>query len=470
MSETLPFIDASAREFPSYISYLLNDEMPYIPLPPAINQLPKELSRKFALPVEFTLLTSLIMTSAHIGQSIRLGSYGDCGMPVNLRMAVCFKNRRNLGLLFRTLGQGIYQSEENLLNSHIRRKGKPLCEEEEKAFVNECMQKDPKERDGKFLNEAAQTKQKFEGTIKPHLIFESGSPDELFYQLASSADSGLLMLSDEGLPLKDFNESYSSSQKSEFLRLMRHSSGLDPIKKSMSKSEWKYAPKPLSSVLWTTDFPTLCTSLKDESMQETGFWNDFFLMDIQGISELETYRAEVLLESLPEWQSCINSCYRTRKLSVILITPDKQSAKILADFREELLSILPSFSLEQRPYVAKWLTNAQKLAVNMQMMGYGGGDFLTAEFTKAGVELAKWIGARTLQLQHHANHMQHKKDDLRAEEVMLEKLKSKGPVDLRNLCRSYRKQSKSLHEPVLRSLISKGLATLGKDELIRVAA
>jgi len=34
----------------------------------------------------------------------------------------------------------------------------------------------------------------------------------------------------------------------------------------------------------------------------------------------------------------------------------------------------------------------------------------------------------------------------------------------------YRKQSKSLHEPVLRSLISKGLATLGKDELIRVAA
>ena len=142
--------------------------------------------------------------------------------------------------------------------------------------------KDPKERDGKFLNEAAQTKQKFEGTIKPHLIFESGSPDELFYQLASSADSGLLMLSDEGLPLKDFNESYSSSQKSEFLRLMRHSSGLDPIKKSMSKSEWKYA-LPLSSVLWTTDFPTLCTSLKDQSMQETGF-GMIFLMDIQGIS------------------------------------------------------------------------------------------------------------------------------------------------------------------------------------------
>ena len=46
------------------------------------------------------------------------------------------------------------------------------------------------------------------------------------------------------------------------------------------------------------------------------------------------------------------------------------------------------------------------------MNGAGGGDFLTAEFTKAGVELAKWIGARTLQLQHHANHMQHKKDDL----------------------------------------------------------
>ena len=53
---------------------------------------------------------------------------------------------------------------------------------------------------------------------------------------------------------------------------------------------------------------------------------------------------------------------------------------------------------------------------------------------------------------------------------MLMKIRVKGAVDFRNLCRSYRKQGKDLHAPVLESLLNKGLIRVGEDDLIRLAA
>ena len=51
---------------------------------------------------------------------------------------------------------------------------------------------------------------------KPHMIFDQGTPDELFRQLATSTDSGILMLSDQAAPLRDYLHNFTASRRAEF--------------------------------------------------------------------------------------------------------------------------------------------------------------------------------------------------------------------------------------------------------------
>ena len=252
---------------------------------------------------------------------------------------------------------------------------------------------------------------------------------------------------------------------------MRSASELTPLKTSAIKGDWQYAADPLASVLWMCDYPTLSNGLTDQEMVDSKFWNDFLLLDLKELSELEVYRPDVQLTSLAEWELKMNKCFECRKTKAhTLIEVVGESSAAFLSFEEELSKLLSEVSVELRPFVSKWLILAQKLAVNLQNIGLGVYHTLVPEFAKAGIELTKWYGARTLHLQLHATFLQHSRNDLKAEEAMLRKLKSKGPVDFRTLCRSYTKQGKGVHEPILSSLLSKGLVQVGEDELIRLSA
>jgi hypothetical protein len=469
--KTIDFISENKRELPGLLKDYLNAPLPKIPFSVEIQNLPKEIGEKFGLPEDVIPLLMLVVASAHIGQSQRIGNSLDAGLPVNLKAVICSKRSRNLSVLFRTLGKVIYSKEQDFLDEYIKRTGKPV-KDEELAFMNEKItEKKTESLDAEKVRELSHMVDSMNRMSKPHMIFDQGTPDELFSQLATSADSGILMLSDHAAPLKDYLHNFTASQKVEFLRILRCASELTPLKACVGKNDWRYAASPLTNILWMADYPTLSNGLADQEMSISGFWNDFLLLDVKELSDLEVYRPHVQITSLGEWERVMKNCFEIRKANQhTLISVDAESSAAFLSFEKELSELLPQVCVELHPFVSKWLILAQKLAVNLQNIGLGVYHTLMPEFAKAGIELTKWYGAKTLHLQLHATALQHSRNDLKAEEAMLRKLKSKGPVDFRTLCRSYSKQGKEVHEPILASLLSKGLVQMGEDELIRLSA
>jgi hypothetical protein len=469
--KTIDFISIDKSELPGLLKDYLDAPMPQIPFSVEIQNLPKEIGEKFGLPEDLIILVMLVAASAHVGQSQRIGTKMDAGLPINLKAAICSKRNQNLSILFRTLGKVIYNKEKQFLDEYIKRKGKPV-EKEELALMNRKINESRAE--GLGIEEARKLNQMIDSINrigKPHMIFDQGTPDELFSQLATSADSGILMLSDQAAPLRDYLHNFTASQRDEFLRIMRSASELTPLKTSAVKNDWQYAADPLASVLWMCDYPTLSNGLTDQKMMDLKFWNDFLLLDLKELSELEVYRPDVQITSLDEWEKNMNQCFECRKTTDhMLIAVEGESSAAFLSFEEELSKLLSEVSVELRPFVSRWSILAQKLAVNLQNIGFGVHPELNPELARAGIELTKWYGARTLHLQLHATSLQHSINDVKAEEAMLRKLKTKGPIDFRTLCRSFSKQGKEVHEPILTSLLSKGLVQVGEDELIRLVA
>ena len=468
---TIEMLSGEPASMPRSLETLLRAPPPELNLGPELKDLTYEIGEKFGLPTELTLLVMLVMTAAHAGGSTRLGSTGDFGLPANLRTAVCSRGHRSLALLFRTLGKRIYEAERDFLNLNIRRKGKPWPDENHFALKKEYLDTMPEERTKEFLTQTAERMHALQRVEKPHLIFDQGSPSDLAEQLAASADSGILLLSDQALPLRDYLTNFSVAERADFLTVMRRASELSPIKTpGRRNSEWSYSATPLASVLWVADYPTLSAAFQDDAMVESGFWNEFLILDVRDFPELETFRPGVTLKSLPAWQESMDIAFRTRKAGTTLITPKKEAQEELLKFESELLELLPLLDVGLRPFVSKWLITAQKLAVNLQLAMYGSGSELYPESVESGIALARWLGARTLRLQRHAVRSQFQQENIKSEQTMLMKIRVKGAVDFRNLCRSYRKQGKDLHAPVLESLLNKGLIRVGEDDLIRLAA
>jgi hypothetical protein len=468
---TIEMLSGEQASMPRSLETLLRAPPPELNLGPELKDLTDEIGEKFGLPTELTLLVMLVMTAAHAGGSTRLGSTGDFGLPANLRTAVCSRGHRSLALLFRTLGKRIYEAERDFLNLNIRRKGKPWPDENHFALKKEYLDTMPEERTKEFLTQTAERMHALQRVEKPHLIFDQGSPSDLAEQLAASADSGILLLSDQALPLRDYLTNFSVAERADFLTVMRRASELSPIKTpGRRNSEWSYSATPLASVLWVADYPTLSAAFQDDAMVESGFWNEFLILDVRDFPELETFRPGVTLKSLPAWQESMDIAFRARKAGTTLITPKKEAQEELLKFESELLELLPLLDVGLRPFVSKWLITAQKLAVNLQLAIYGSGSELYPESVESGIALARWLGARTLRLQRHAVRSQFQQENIKSEQTMLMKIRVKGAVDFRNLCRSYRKQGKDLHAPVLESLLNKGLIRVGEDDLIRLAA
>ena len=469
--KTIDFISENKSELPGLLKDYLNAPMPKIPFPVEIQNLPKEIGEKFGLPEDLIILVMLVAASAHVGLSQRIGTKMDAGLPINLKAAICSKRNQNLSILFRTLGKVIYNKEKQFLDEYIKREGKPVGKEE-LAFMNERIIKKQAGPLGKQeVIEINHMVDSLNRRAKPHMIFDQGTPDELFSQLATSVDSGILMLSDHAAPLKDYLHNFTASQRVEFLRILKSASELTPLKTCVGKNDWQYAASPLTNILWMCDYPTLSNGLADQEMMNSGFWNDFLLLDLKELSELEVYRSDVQLTSLTEWEKNMNQCFEYRKTrDHILIAVEGESSAAFLSFEEELIKLLPEVSVELKPFVSMWSILAQKLAVNLQNIGFGVYHELYPEFARAGIELTKWYGARTLHLQLHATALQYSRNDAKAEEAMLRKLKAKGPIDFRTLCRSFSKQGKEVHEPILTSLLSKGLVQVGEDELIRLVA
>lgn len=459
------------KEFPHYLKTQLEAPIPDLRLAPEIKNLPEEIGEKFGIPVELSLLIMLGFTSAHIGGGLRLGSAGDFGLPANLRITACISGPRNLNLLFRTVGKLIFDAERDFLNARIRYGDKPLPNETRFSYENKYKQSMPEERTKEFIHTLAEGMHTMARHEKPHIIFDQGSPSELTEQLAGSSDSGIFMLSDQALPLQDYLANYTAAERSDFLTVMRQSATLSPIKKRGNKNKsWNYSADPLASVLWLADYSTLFESLADERMKDSGFWSEFICFEVEDLNELQTYRPGFTLKSLPEWQKSMNETFFKRKSATNLIEPVEEAEQMFLSFEKELTQLISAVEPNLKPFIAHWVITAQKLAVNLQLASYGGDYKLFPESAEAGIALSRWLGARTLHLQHRAARSQSKQGKFKAEETMLMKIRNKGAVDFRNLCRSYRKQSKDLHSPVLESLLNKGLIRIGEDDLIRAAA
>lgn len=455
---------------PNALEPLLTSPWPSKSLPHELRDLPEEAGEKFGVPPELTGSLMIVLTAAHAGSSIRLGAPRDFGLPVNLKVALCSGGERSLNLLFQTLGKRLFETEETTLPVNLRRKGKPLPSVERETLEYEYNQQ--KEKTPEMLNDFVDRFHRLNRIEKPHVLYDEGSPAFLSRMIENSVDSGILALSDRGLPIVDYLHEFSADQKTEFLRLMRRASDMAPIKSEGDRNApWHFAGRSLINVFWNLDFPTLSAALRDERMKMAGFWNDFVLIDSRKCPELETFRMGALLKSLPAWERSMKEVFFKRKTNDhMLMASMPETDQVFEEFRKELLVLLPRLEQTSKPFVGKWMILAQKIAANLQLLAYGGGTQLYPEQADAGVVLTKWLGARTLQMQRYAALSQFQNESLKAEEIMLAKLGDKGAVDFRTLCRSYRKQGKDRHSPVLESLLNKGLVEIGEDDLIRLAA
>jgi hypothetical protein len=137
---------------------------------------------------------------------------------------------------------------------------------------------------------------------------------------------------------------------------------------------------------------------------------------------------------------------------------------------DELNQALPQLTTEARSHVLGWNMIAYKIAGVLHLLEHGLHEIpLDEETATNATNLVRRLGARTLHTLESAVNSQQVLDDLEAERTMARKLKTKGPVSFQTLRRSYRKQAKSLHEPVLDSLQRKKVVEIGEDRLIRLA-
>jgi hypothetical protein len=455
----------------SLLEPLAEQPWPEDALPESIRHLPGEIQGKYGLPKEFSGCLLLSMAAAHIGSSVRLGEKGEHGRPLNLNFAISLPDSWNLAPIFRTLGSRLFNAEAEALTAFNTRRGKrATVAEVETADFNAKELRKKKKKTLDEMDEAYGALAKLQRLERPHLIFDEGSPEYLGRLLESSMDNGLYALSDQGGPLPQYLQEFTPRQKGYFLSLARKASDMLPIKNGAGgNSHWHYAGQSLLNTFWATGYEFLAAALRDEMMIQSGFWHNFFLLDCREMPQVEHTRIGYRLPTLDKWEQVTKQLLLLRNRNTSnLVSATAEADALFADFSEELKDLSATLPLTFRNPIRKWVTLAQKLAGIVLLLEMKQVKKIEAEQAAAGIALCRWLGAQTLQMQQAAATSRLTIENLEAEKIMLEKLEKKGPMDFRSLIRSYRKQAKSLHLPVLESLQRKGVIKVGDDELIRL--
>ena len=467
------FLSGPDEAVSTLLDTLAEQPWPKDALPPHLRLLTEQIHAKYDLPAEFAGCLLLSMIGAHLGSSIRMGEDGEFGLPLNFKFAFVPPGSRRLPELFRTLGSSLFEAEESSIRWSNRRRGKrATVAEEETAEYNASQLLGKKDKKIEEMDECYEELAKLQRLERPHLIFDEGAPSFLSEMLEYSSDDGLFALSDSGGPVPRYLREWNARDRSAFVELFRKASDMIPDKRpSSSKGHWGFAGKPLLNVFWAIRHPHLVAALQDATMANSGFWDDFVLADFSEGSEIECVRIGRRMTMLAEWQNEAKRLFLMRKLNRgRLISSSEESDALFSEFSRELTDLLSALPVGLRNPVRKWVTLSQKLSAALQLVVDPSGMKILPEQARSGIALTRWLGAQTLRLQHRAVVSATTSDDEAAERAMLDKIEAKGPVSFRSLLRSYRKQSKSLHEPTLESLRRKGVVTLGSDELIRLAA
>lgn len=465
------FCDHSIEDESSkYINRLVESQKWPREMPWNLVGLAKSASFKYGLDSQIVFLKQLSSLSAHLGSGVTLGGYGEFGVPLNLSIAIGMDRRRSLNNLFRTLDQKLYEAEAEAINDYNMRRGKPVPTGQDaakaKAIVQNAACKDDR-------NEALKVLGNLHRTNAPQLFFEDGKPASMFKVLEGSQDRGLYALSDKGGPIPHYLGTYSGREKAEFIELVYRSQEVVSTKSpGTSDKHWDFLDTPHMNIFWILQKEHFMPALRDGMMQDSGFWNPFILLDIGGASTTEGIRAGFKLQFIDAWRQLtgkvfgLRSCYEPTHV----IECGKECDTVFENFRKEVGGLVQKLPPSLRKVPATWVTLSQKLAGLLQIASLQGFNRLKPENALKGVILARWAGVRTLQVLHNADSAALTAGTIQAEEIMLGKLREKAPITSRELFRSYRKQGKSLHIPVLDKLKAKGLVTEGPEGLLRPAS
>ena len=109
-SKTIDITTDVSGGIPDALEPLLTSPWPSKALPHELRDLPEEAADKFGVPPELTGSLMIVLSAAHAGSFLRLGSPGDFGLPINLKVALCSSGERNLNLLFQTLAKRLFET------------------------------------------------------------------------------------------------------------------------------------------------------------------------------------------------------------------------------------------------------------------------------------------------------------------------------------------------------------------------
>ena len=460
----------------SSLGHLLDKPLDAAFLPRKLRAFPKELADKFGLPQELCLLAILSFASAHMGQSVRMGNNGEWSLGIgNLRFAVGLDRTIDLNPIFRTLGMRLFRGEKHGFWTYRQNTGKAPTIDEEARFINMGRQtiKNQEIELSQRLATAALQMEKFNGRARPNYFLDDATPEQWGEIVGESSGEALFALGSRGVSVRKFLDgTLDSRQREIFLHVLRAGWLEESFKARTGRRSWAFAGQISVGVLWALPSPLLRSALGCEQMKTERLWDDFLITEIEIEDGVPKIRPGTSLPSLSFWEERMRAFHPIRvtgngfKLGV-----QECAAKSFDDFADKLTAILPQLPPEAQSFVLGWPTTAHKIACILSLLEHGFHEFPIIEDTAVNAcNLVSHLGARTLHTLENAVNSQRILDDLEAERTMARKLKSKGPVSFQTLRRSYRKQAKRLHEPVLESLKRKGVVTLGEDKLIRFVA
>ena len=458
----------------SSLKHLLDKPLSAEFLPRKLWPLPKELSVKFGLPEDLCLMAILSFASAHLGNAFRLGERGEWAPGLgNLRFALGTDREVDLTPLFRTLGSCLHKAEKHGFSEYARNRAKPPTLEEQGTLMlkSEEILRNRKIDINLRLQDTARRTECFLGRTRPHVLLDDHIPEQWAEIAGESFSETLFATSSRGVAVRKFLDgTLNEQQRESFLRIFRAGWVEESFKTRKGRSCWSFADKLSVGAFWVLPSPLLRSALCDERMRSERLWESFLLTEVELEGGVAKIRTEDALPSLGFWRKSMIDLHSARLNSAEPLVPIHSKASEVFDrMADQLNQALPLLSPEARSHVLDWNGIAYKIAGVLHLLGYRLHEMpLDEETATNATSLVLRMGARTLHTLESAVNSQQVLDDLEAERTMARKLKTKGPVNFQTLCRSYRKQAKSLHEPVLDSLQRKKVVEIGEDRLIRL--
>jgi hypothetical protein len=444
-------------------------------LPPNVKDLPGELAQRFSLPEEVCGLAVLSFASAHLGGAPRLGDKGTWGMSLNnLRFAIGVDCERNLNPLFRTLGNRLYRTETGGFDMYALNQGKPPTSEERakqaQRFLGEMRQ--IRKQENRSIDSSSVLVEELRGRTMPNVLLPDDSADSWLDMVAES-DGNLFSTGWRGDAIcKYLTGGMNPAKKEVFLKLMKKGYLEEPLKEKIGRRSWAFVDSCSIGAFWVMPSPFLRKALTDERMIADGFWESFFVMESELGESTTRERRTMPLNALPKWEETVAQLHSAAlSMGNDSLSVQKPAEAVFEQFAEEMNGALEKVPENSKSFLLRWPTLAEKIAGVLHMIDYASHLApVNVDHAHRATKMARWLAARTLQMQQSAVASQHSSENLREEETMLRKLSEKGPVNFQTLRRSYRKQAKILHEPTLESLQRKGVVEIDDDKVIRLVA